>query len=687
MDFLKTNLRSASIAGVLLLLSVGLALAARYALPLSAGLFEKVELRALDARFHLRGPVSDSQLEKISEQVAIVAMDDAATQKFGHPLPRQTHAQLVAQLRKAGARAIIFDVIFADPSRENPAGDLEFARSIRQAGDVFLPFDHESSQITPEALREHVEEKLSYPIALPGAGSTPDAGAVHIRPPIAPLFFAMRGGGQIASRRDSDGTFRSSILLMQLGEIYPHAVLDAVVKTEWKLDPQETAPCLEDNFLILGGHKIGPLQKRSLERARYADGAESVGAAWAIPLNFLGGHDAMRVLTIPYLDALAGKADARLKNRIVIIGETATGTPDLRRSPFDRQDEFLGVETNATLIANLLNNDFLKYPPLSWAIGISILLGVVCGAAAFRLKPVASLVLAAGVLLAYATLSTWLFINAHLVLEMTAPFLAVALSYTALTALHLMTSEQLAQESQTALRETQTLLGQYVNEGLAAQLSADPELRRDLQIGVRREVTVLFSDIRGFTSWSETQTPEEVKARLDEYFPLMCEIIADDYDGYVDKFIGDGLMAVWNGMSDQENHACCATRAALSMQRALKTLNDGWRKQKQTEFQIGIGIASGSAVFGTFGSPAHKLMPTVLGDVVNLASRLEGMTKEAGAAIIVSQSTYEIIKDDFECRAMGKVPVRGKAEAQPMYEVLASKNNAEKMFNFCGKRV
>ena len=686
MKFFKFEARSALPAGVLLILAISLALAARYELPLSARLFAKVEQRTLDSRFNLRGPVSRSQLEKISQRVAIVAMDDAASQKFGHPLPRQTHAKLVQQMQKAGARAIVFDVIFTDPNRQNPDGDLQFARSVQNAGNVFFPFDHESSQVTPPALLEEIEKKLAYPIAAPDAGSTPDTITAHIRPPITQLFAAMRGGGQIASRRDSDGTFRSAVLLMEIGganknNVYPHTILDAVAKAAWQINPQTSTPQLRDNFLILGDHRIGPLIKQPLQRARYADGesrTQSAGAAWAIPFNFLGGHDAMQTLTIPYLDALAGNANARLKNRIVIIGETATGTPDLRRSPFDRHDEFLGVETNATLIANLLDNNFLKYPPLSWAMAISILLGTICGAAAFRLKSLVSFAIALGVLLAYATLATWLFINTRLVLEMTAPFLSVALSYTALTALHLVTSERNALESQTALRETQTLLGQYVNEGLAAQLSADPELRRDLQIGVRRHVTVLFSDIRGFTSWSETQTPEEVKARLDEYFPLMCEIIADDYDGYVDKFIGDGLMAVWNSMSDQENHAYCATRAALSMQRALRTLNDGWRKQKQSEFQIGIGIATGSAVFGTFGSPAHKLMPTVLGDVVNLASRLESLTKEHGAPIIVSQSTYEQIKSDFECRTLGEIPVRGKAQAQTTYEVLEWKKPIEK---------
>ena len=183
-------------------------------------------------------------------------------------------------------------------------------------------------------------------------------------------------------------------------------------------------------------------------------------------------------------------------------------------------------------------------------------------------------------------------------------------------------------------------------------------------------MTVLFSDIRSFTSWAEKQPPEEVKARLDEYFPIMCEIVADDYDGDIDKFIGDGMMAVWNGLSDQSDHARRAVRAALSMKRALALLNEGWRKQKQDEFRIGIGIATGSAIFGTFGSPRHKLMPTVLGDTVNLASRLEALTKETGAVIIIAQSTYEIVKDEFEVRPLGSVPVRGRTEVQPVYEVL-----------------
>ena len=668
------------VAGVLLTAALALAVGARFYFPLTRGFLEKTEQRTLDARFRLRGALPLAELQRISKRVAIVAMDDDATQKFGATIPRQIHAQLVSQLKKDGAKAIIFDVIFADPAPQNPAGDAQFEAAMRKAGNVFLPFDHDSARETPLALLEKTRRKLSYPISVAAT-----AQKIHIRPPTKMLFDAMKSGGHIATRRDSDGTFRSSILLMEIGAVYPHTVLDAVAQTEWNVNPRAAGsgstatgsnPVLRNGFLQIGERKIGPLFEYPLRRSRYENGAfasSRTGTAWAIPLNFLGGHAAMQVLTVPYLDALEGRAGEKLKNRIVIIGATATGTPDLRRSPFDTQDEFLGVETNATLIANLLDNNFLRSPSPRIGVLWAVLLGALAGIFAWSLRPGISLLLTAGVLGAYFVAAIYAFIGVREVWEMTAPLASVAFCYLTLAAWRAFVADSLARDSQLALRETQTLLGQYVNQNLAQSLANDSELRRDMQIGTRREVTVLFSDIRDFTLWSEGQTPEEVKARLDEYFSLMCEIVADDNDGYIDKFIGDGMMAVWNGMSDQNDHARRAVCAALSMKRALALLNDGWRRQKQSEFRFGIGIATGSAVFGTFGSPKHKLMPTVLGDTVNLASRLEELTKETGAVIIVSQSTYEQVQNDFEFRALGEVPVRGKSKVQQAYEVLALK--------------
>ncbi|HVF10104.1 MAG TPA: adenylate/guanylate cyclase domain-containing protein, partial [Abditibacteriaceae bacterium] len=552
--------------------------------------------------------------------------------------------------------------------------DDEFAAACAATGNVFLPFDDNSSDSTPPDLERAVRARLSYPI---GAPTT--AEAVRIRPPVAPLLRAMRGGGHVATKADTDGKFRSSILLMEQGATYPHVALDAVARMVWRVPSAHMQ--LRDGYLVAGSHRFGPLEVRPLRRSLAGGGAESRvlrrGTGWMLPLNFLGGHSVMELLTVPYLDALDGHADERLRGRVVIVGETATGTPDLRPGPFDSQETTLGVETNATFVANLLEDNFLNHPPLLWAVLATLGAGLISGLAVAALRPLVALGLAGSAAFAYMLLAAMSFANDNRILEMTAPLLAGSLCFTALAAYRLVFVDRAAREYESALRETQVMLGQFVNERLAEDLCSNPEARRDMQIGTRREVSVLFSDIRGFTSWSENQAPEEVKSRLDEYFPAMCEIAYEDYDGYIDKYIGDALMVVWNAHKDQPDHAERAVRAALSMHRSLAMLNDGWRRQKQQEFRIGVGVATGSVVFGTFGSPKHKLMPTALGDTVNLASRLETATKEHGSNIIISEATYQAVKDQFEIKPLGALPIRGKAEAQQIYEVLGLKETVE----------
>ena len=659
---------------LLILLIVALTLLARYYVPLTGRFLENTEARFIDARFAVRGEASSRTLERIRQQVVIIGMDDAATHRFGSVLPRTVHAQLVRRLKAAGARAIIFDVLFADPSLKRPADDTDFAAACAAAGNVYLPFDDASSESTPPALERAIKTKLSYPVGAPNTAQT-----VRLRPPVPPLLQAMRGGGHVATKADSDGKFRSGILLLEQGAAYPHAALDAVARQVWKVSPSQVR--LNGDYLEVGAHRFGPLEQRPLRRTALAGDSGTVlqraGTGWMMPLNFLGGHSLMQLLTVPYLDAYLGRADDRLRGRIVIVGATAPGTTDLRPGPFDTHETTFGVETNATFIANLLDNSFLSRPPLAWAILATLLGGLIAGLSVTALRPLLAFGMAGAATLAYVMIAMTSFANDNRILEMTAPLLAISLCFTALAAYRLIFVDRASREYQAALHETQMMLGQFVNERLAEDLCNNPEMRRDMAIGVRRDVSILFSDIRGFTSWSENQAPEEVKSRLDEYFPAMCEIAYEDYDGYIDKYIGDALMVVWNAHKDQPDHAERAVRAALSMQRSLVMLNDGWRRQKQQEFRIGVGIASGNVVFGTFGSTRHKLMPTALGDTVNFASRLETATKEHGSNIIISEATYQAIKDKFEFRALGVLPIRGKAEAQPIYEVLGLKETAD----------
>lgn len=663
-----------------LLLSVLL----RYFVPLTHQFFEGVELRLVDARFLTRQSLLDEtpQAAKIAaERVAIIGIDSAVMGEFGFGgvdvLPRAVHARLVRRLKAAGAKAVIFDVVFADPSKERPSDDLAFAAACREAGNVFLPFDDDASQPSAPALLKKVEDKLSYPRLERG-----QARMVRLQPPYPQLFGTMRGGGHVVTNADSDSKFRSAILLLENGAVFPHVALDAV-RAAWGVERSQVE--LRGSWLHVGERRIGPLEKRPLRRSVYDSrlkrtGKEDAGMAWMIPLNFFGNHQVMQTLTVPYLDALHGRADAELKDRIIIIGATATGTRDLRPGPLDTNEVFLGVETNATLIANLLQNSFMNRAGALWDLAAMVLAGGLTGLAVVRLRPWAALLLAAGGALVYAVAAMFTFISADIILEMAGPLLAVLACYGLPTSYRLIVEERAARELAAREATVRQLLGQYIDERLSNRLRDDPAAQRDLEIGTRREVTILFSDIRGFTAWSEQHQPEEVSARLDEYFPTMCEIVRDDHDGYIDKYIGDALMVVWNAGIDgteQADHAARAVRAALSMQRALMLLNDGWRKQGQAEFRIGIGIATGRVIFGAFGSRKHKVMPTALGDTVNLASRLEGATKETGSNIIISGATYEAVRDIVEARPLSAMPIRGKSEVVQMYEVLGLRRDGD----------
>jgi adenylate cyclase len=667
----------------LVALALLLTLLLRYQIQFTRVLLDGAELRLLDARFLLRESIVPEEraqnLQRAAQSVAIVALDDTATRRFGRVLPRAVHARLVQQLQRAGVRAVIFDIIFVDPERARPQDDVEFARACARAGEVFFPFDDNSSQRTPQLVRASLESRLSYPLK---NDTSTRMTTVRLQPPLEPLLKAMQGGGHVVMNADSDGKYRKAILLLDNGAIYPHVALDAVRATSWRVP--HTGIKQDGNFLQIGRQRIGPLEQRMLTRSVFDERrgkvvTERAGEGWMIPLNFIGNHRAMQNLTVPYTSVLEGHRSIleRLRNRVVIVGETATGTTDLRPSPLDTNEVFLGVETNATLLANLLQNDFLRYASWRSTLGITVLMGVLVGLLVVLLRPWVALILSSALALAFALLGIYVFTTGRLVIEMTGPLLAILLCYLVPSSQRLMREESMARELAQREAATRQLLGQYVDARIMTQLRDDPAAQRDLEIGVRREVTILFSDIRGFTAWSETQEPEAVSARLDEYFPLMCEIAADDYDGFVDKYIGDALMVVWNAFGDQPNHAECAVRAALSMQRGLRGLNAGWRKQKQQEFRIGIGIATGRVVFGSFGSRRHKLQPTALGDTVNLASRLENATKETGADIIISGATYEAVRDSVQVESLGALPIRGKSHAVPMYAVRSLREKAD----------
>ena len=204
----------------------------------------------------------------------------------------------------------------------------------------------------------------------------------------------------------------------------------------------------------------------------------------------------------------------------------------------------------------------------------------------------------------------------------------------------------------------------YVSPDVVEKLIEDPT--KLMLGGEKRVLSVLFSDIRGFTSISEKLVPEELLSQLNQYLTAMTAVVLRN-GGMLDKYVGDAIMAVFGAPLELENHALAACRTALEMMKELRSLQEGWQDESKPILDIGIGINTGEMVIGNVGSP-KRMDYTVIGDNVNLASRLEGVNKELGTQIIISESTYQLVKGQIAVRGLGEVKVKGKEKQVAIYE-------------------
>jgi adenylate cyclase len=328
---------------------------------------------------------------------------------------------------------------------------------------------------------------------------------------------------------------------------------------------------------------------------------------------------------------------------------------DHRFTPVGDMD---GVEMHANAIANILQRTFTREVPEWINLVVLCALGALIAPFAAALPlPRASLA-AAVLLVAYGVLNIWLYTDHFLVLHFVGP--SVGLS---LTAFAILIERGLIEEREK--RRIQSLLRRYVSPQIASYVMANPQ--KCFLGGDRVTATVLFSDIRGFTALSEKLTPEQAVARLNEYLQVMANVVFLN-EGTVDKYIGDGIMALFGVPVPHDDHARRAVRTALDMQTSLLKMQDQWRAQGLPELEIGIGINTGEMVVGNIGAIERQDF-TVIGDSVNLASRVEGLTKELGGRILITEATYALVKDEAEVRGPFEAQVKGKAEAVTVYEV------------------
>jgi adenylate cyclase len=349
----------------------------------------------------------------------------------------------------------------------------------------------------------------------------------------------------------------------------------------------------------------------------------------------------------------------KLKDRIVLVGTTAPGLMDMRATPV--ATVYPGVEVHANLIAGMLDGT-VKFRP-DYLLAADLLQVLVAGALMVFVLPLLSPLLAT--LLGLVVVSVLSGINLALwtVGNMVMPFADVLALVVLLYALNM--SWGYFVESKTK-RQFSELFGQYVPPELVDEMAKNPEGYS--MAGRKEELTVLFSDIRGFTTISEGLQPDQLAALMNEYLGAMTEVVRKQR-GTLDKYIGDAIMAFWGAPVVDPEHARHAVLTAMEMQIALKQLNEHLQAKGWPELKIGIGINTGPMTVGDMGSPVRKAY-TVMGDAVNLGSRLEGITKQYGVGIIVSDGTREKLGNGFVLRELDRVRVKGKAEPVGIFEPL-----------------
>jgi adenylate cyclase len=348
------------------------------------------------------------------------------------------------------------------------------------------------------------------------------------------------------------------------------------------------------------------------------------------------------------------------KDKIVLIGGTASGLFDFKPIPFS--PSFPGVEIHANTISNILLGNYLRNWPAYITVLLIIILSLVPGVFSGRFSPLKDGLLALGLFTGYFLLTFTLFSAKFIHADFVAPATGLALSYVAILFYRLMGEEK-------EKRWIKKTFSHYISAHVMENILTNPD---SLKLGgERKNLTVLFSDIRGFTTISEALKPEEVVELLNEYLSKMVEVVFRN-DGTLDKFIGDAVMAFWGAPLADAAHPRKAMLCAIEMIEELKKLQAKWGAEGRHIIDIGIGINSGDMVVGNMGSK-EKMEYTIIGDNVNLGSRLESLNKEYKTRIIISDTTYQAVKDLVEVEKLGAVNIKGKRKQVQVYAVTGRK--------------
>lgn len=630
-------------------------------------LLGEIDLRYGDERFEYRHH-RDKSPEPPSD-VVILAIDEKSVNELGRwPWSRKVFASFIDRLSTYEPNTVAFDIVNSEATTIED--DTALGESVKGLKNPVLGYFFrvkESEENNEEAFRQIKKSKINIVKVVDKPLEQFSSNynlykSVELN--IPEIGKSAKGFGFFNFQPDSDGIFRRALLLTEYeGAFYPSLSLEAYRKSQ-------------------RGQIILSLDTYGIKNLYVNKTGIPVSESGQLVLNFYGPTGTIPTYSI--VDVLNGEVPVeKLQDKIVLIGATEIAIYDIRPSPLD--NIFPGIELQATAVANMLSENYLKKNSFTQTVDLILIIAysliLMLLLLFIKRTTVTGLFIMILLLLVHVVSNYYFFENYNLLLSGIFPILSLVSTFVIYEAYRNLVAERKS-------RFLRRAFSSYVSPDLVSQIISNPD--KLILGGEDRVITLLFSDIRGFTSLSEKTTPSQLVEILNEYLNPMTRIVMDN-KGTLDKFIGDAVMAIFGAPFDLPDHPRKACESALQMHEKLKDLNKTLEERELPKIEIGIGINTGEAVVGNMGADV-RFDYTAIGDAVNLAARLEGQTKYYGVKIIISKSTLDKIGEEFVnspdnpsslfIRELDNIRVKGKVEPIKIYELVTPFDDPSEIMSF-----
>ncbi|HPC35406.1 MAG TPA: adenylate/guanylate cyclase domain-containing protein [Candidatus Marinimicrobia bacterium] len=603
----------------------------------------------------------DFQIEQHPSEAVIIAIDQNSLDYFQKnfqvlwPWPRDIYAMATNYLNSCGAKVILYDIIFSTPDIDRlnvqaEYADSVFAREMRTGGNVVLAMQMEdSTHLDAERLLTQFNRRIVYNVPQRIVHKYPNVTA-----PIDRFQKAMAYPGAVNFFTDNDGVCRQVPLLFAKDDrIVPYMALAAVLV----YDDISTVDYDSTKHTLVADKRHIPIKSDGFyDIYWYGPGGAGNTFQYVSFAQILNSYLQMQNGQKPDVDPVI------FKDKAVFIGATAAGLLDLKTTPYSSIEPYPGVEIYATIFSNIIRGDYISdFPFFAW-LGISIVLIWLLAFLWQKLKIWQSVAISLIILFIPLMSSVVIFQRLKMFVPVVATEIAFVLSITVVLLVNYLTEGR-------EKKMIKKVFNRYLHPTVVEVLTKNP---KHLEMGGQEIVaTVMFSDLQNFTGIAETFTPSEIVGFLNQYFTRVEQIIFEN-NGMLDKYTGDGIMAIFGAPIPTNEHARMACNAALGFKKLANFTIEV--KNRAVPLITRLGINSGNFVVGNIGS-ANRMDYTAIGDTVNLAARLEGVNKIYGTQNIISETTYALVKENFICRELDLIRVKGRQEPLAIYNVICIKDD------------